>query len=81
MTKLTEFAISSTRIVDPSGRAVSELPAFARGTNGLKALYRAMVLTRAFDAKAIALQRTGRNRQGAGVLMTLEQRPDHCMPF
>jgi pyruvate dehydrogenase E1 component alpha subunit len=60
MTKLAEFAISSTRIVDPSGKAVSELPVFARDANELKALYRAMVLTRTFDAKAIALQRTGR---------------------
>ena len=60
MTKVAEFTIASTCIIDPSGKAVSELPAFARDANELKSLYRAMVLTRAFDAKAIALQRTGR---------------------
>ena len=60
MTKIAEFEVSSTGIIDPSGKPVSELPPFARDANELKSLYRAMVLTRAFDAKAIALQRTGR---------------------
>ncbi|HEY4773682.1 MAG TPA: thiamine pyrophosphate-dependent enzyme, partial [Xanthobacteraceae bacterium] len=36
------------------------LPDFAREPDELLALYRAMVLTRSFDTKAIALQRTGR---------------------
>ncbi len=39
---------------------VADLPAFANDPAQLIRLYRAMVLTRAFDAKAIALQRTGR---------------------
>ncbi|MCH8147715.1 MAG: hypothetical protein IH987_06920, partial [Planctomycetes bacterium] len=42
------------------GRAVRPLPDFAREAGDLVPLYRAMVLTRRFDAKAIALQRTGR---------------------
>jgi pyruvate dehydrogenase E1 component alpha subunit len=44
----------------PSGEVSGILPAFAKDEATLVSLYRAMVLTRAFDAKAIALQRTGR---------------------
>ena len=54
------FEICYSRFLDPDGRAVRELPGFANDPEELIALYRAMVLTRAFDAKAIALQRTGR---------------------
>jgi 2-oxoisovalerate dehydrogenase E1 component alpha subunit len=36
-----------------------ELPSFARDTSELVALYRAMVLNRTFDKRAIDLQRTG----------------------
>lgn len=46
--------------IDADGRVMRPLPAFARDTKQVMALYRAMVLTRAFDAKAVALQRTGR---------------------
>lgn len=54
------FTIKSTRCLAPTGEAVGPLPTFARDANELAALYRGMVLTRTFDAKAIALQRTGR---------------------
>jgi 2-oxoisovalerate dehydrogenase E1 component alpha subunit len=54
------FDIGYTRFVDPDGRILRELPAFARDRTLLIPMYRAMTLTRAFDAKAIALQRTGR---------------------
>jgi len=60
MTTIAESAISSTRFLDPTGAAIAPLPDFARDPAALVALYRGMVLTRAFDAKAIALQRTGR---------------------
>ncbi len=60
VTKVCEFEIHYTRFLDPDGNAISSLPLFAEDTNSLKALYRWVVLTRAFDAKAIALQRTGR---------------------
>jgi pyruvate dehydrogenase E1 component alpha subunit len=46
--------------LDADGRAVAALPGFASDVGELTALYRAMVLTRVFDTKAIALQRTGR---------------------
>lgn len=48
------------RFIEHDGAVVAELPAFARQPTELVALYRAMVLTRTFDAKAINLQRTGR---------------------
>jgi 2-oxoisovalerate dehydrogenase E1 component subunit alpha len=60
MTKVAEFAIEHSQFLDPSGRATGRLPEFARDPAALVPLYRAMVLTRRFDAKAIALQRTGR---------------------
>lgn len=60
MTTVARFTVDYTRFLDPSGKAVAELPAFARDPGRLVALYRAMVLTRAFDARAVALQRTGR---------------------
>jgi 2-oxoisovalerate dehydrogenase E1 component subunit alpha len=49
-----------TRVLDTEGKLVSQLPEFARDAQELVRLYRAMVLTRTFDTKAIALQRTGR---------------------
>jgi 2-oxoisovalerate dehydrogenase E1 component alpha subunit len=60
MTKVAEFTIEHSQFLDPAGRAVSPLPEFAQDPAALVSLYRAMVLTRRFDAKAIALQRTGR---------------------
>jgi pyruvate dehydrogenase E1 component alpha subunit len=60
MSTIATFTIDWTRLLDPDGKIVAPLPAFARDENELAALYRAMVLTRTFDAKAVALQRTGR---------------------
>lgn len=53
------FQIFHSRYLDPAGVAVRPLPAFAQEPERLEALYRAMVLTRTFDARAVALQRTG----------------------
>jgi len=60
MTKVASFEIHYSQFLDAAGAAVAELPAFARDPEALIPLYRAMVLTRRFDAKAVALQRTGR---------------------
>ena len=60
MTEVATFKIKYTRLLDPAGQSVQTLPAFARQREEMVAMYRAMLLTRAFDAKAIALQRTGR---------------------
>ena len=48
------------RVLDPDGNVVSAMPEFARDLREVDKLYRALVLTRTFDTKAIALQRTGR---------------------
>jgi pyruvate dehydrogenase E1 component alpha subunit len=60
MSTVASFAINYTRFVDPSGQPAGALPALAHEPERLIELYRSMVLTRRFDAKAIALQRTGR---------------------
>lgn len=60
MATVAKFAIENIQFLSPAGEIVEPLPTFARKPDKLVALYRAMVLTRTFDAKAIALQRTGR---------------------
>ena len=59
MSVVARFEIHHTQFLDPHGNAVAPLPAFARAPGALVELYRWMVLMRAYDAKAIALQRTG----------------------
>jgi pyruvate dehydrogenase E1 component alpha subunit len=49
-----------TAFIDAQGRAGAALPDFARDPSTLIPLYQAMVFVRAFDEKAVALQRTGR---------------------
>jgi pyruvate dehydrogenase E1 component alpha subunit len=60
MTRVASFTIECTRFLDPQGRKTQALPDFAQDPQALIELYSAMVLTRTFDAKAVALQRTGR---------------------
>ncbi|KUJ77194.1 pyruvate dehydrogenase (acetyl-transferring) E1 component subunit alpha [Ruegeria profundi] len=48
------------RFLTPEGEVVGDLPDFAHDRDCLVSMYRAMMLTRTFDTKAIALQRTGR---------------------
>jgi pyruvate dehydrogenase E1 component alpha subunit len=52
--------VAYTRFLDPDGSVCAPLPPFGRQADDLIILYRDMVLTRVFDAKAVALQRTGR---------------------
>jgi 2-oxoisovalerate dehydrogenase E1 component alpha subunit len=59
-TAVARFEVRYSRFLDPKGNPVRPLPEFARDHAELVALYRAMVLARRFDAKAVALQRTGR---------------------
>ncbi len=49
-----------TRYLDPNGQPLAALPAWVDDPALLVRLYRQMVLTRLFDQKAVALQRTGR---------------------
>jgi pyruvate dehydrogenase E1 component alpha subunit len=54
------FDIECSAFLAADGSIVADLPDFARDVATLKTLYRAMVRARTFDARAVALQRTGR---------------------
>jgi pyruvate dehydrogenase E1 component alpha subunit len=56
---VARFEIPYTQYLDAQGRALAPLPEFARDAASLVPDYRAMVLMRALDAKAVAMQRTG----------------------
>ncbi|WP_061290709.1 pyruvate dehydrogenase (acetyl-transferring) E1 component subunit alpha [Azotobacter vinelandii] len=79
-----------TRYLAPDGRPLAELPAWADDFNLLTRLYRQMVLTRLFDQKAVALQRTGRigtyaptlGQEAIGVAIgSLMQAEDVLVPY
>ena len=55
-----DSAFSLARVLDKEGGIVGAMPDFARDPANVLQLYRTLVLTRAFDTKAVALQRTGR---------------------
>lgn len=59
MTTVAQFDVEFTRILDEAGELVGSVPDSLSDPQSLVPLYRLMVLTRAFDAKAISLQRTG----------------------
>src|SRR5690348_11312589 len=61
MTKIVaEFSIPYFQYLNSESKVVDTLPEFAKNFDHLKKLYKHMVLTRTFDTKAIALQRTGK---------------------
>jgi pyruvate dehydrogenase E1 component alpha subunit len=60
MSTVASFSVERVGFIDASGAACAPLPDAARDADSVRALYRAMVLTRAFDARAVSLQRTGR---------------------
>ena len=57
---IARFEVRRRSYLAPDGTVLRPLPSFASDTGVLLALYRGMVLTRAFDLKAVSLQRTGR---------------------
>lgn len=57
---VARFTVSYRRYLAPDGSVHRTPPPFATDTDFLISLYRAMVLVRMFDLKAVALQRTGR---------------------
>jgi 2-oxoisovalerate dehydrogenase E1 component alpha subunit len=87
MAAIAQFTIGFERYLAPSGEAVAPLPAFAERPDELVSLYRAMVLARTFDAKAIALQRTGRlgtyasalGQEAVAVGVAAAMRPDDVL--
>lgn len=58
-TCVARFEVRYTRFLDADGNPAAPLPGDVADPAAAVPLYRHMVLTRAFDAKAIALQRTG----------------------
>lgn len=60
MTTVARFEVPFIQFLNEQGKTTSSLPDFIKDAEQLQALYRIMVLTRAFDKKAIALQRTGK---------------------
>lgn len=68
MTRVATFEVCYTQYLDSAGQLVQNLPAFAENTETLIRLYRVMALMRLFDAKAIALQRTGKMGTYASIL-------------
>jgi pyruvate dehydrogenase E1 component alpha subunit len=59
-TRAAKFEVLYTQILGADGKLRGPLPPFATDTDELRALYKEMLLLRAFDRKAVALQRTGR---------------------
>ena len=60
MTRVAQFEIHHSACLGPDGKPVQALPQWSLDREILIELYRHMVLTRHFDSKAVALQRTGR---------------------
>jgi pyruvate dehydrogenase E1 component alpha subunit len=55
-----QFEIGYEQFINEHGKAAKKLPKFAEKPAELIEMYRVMTLTRVFDARAIALQRTGK---------------------
>ena len=82
--------VPHSRFLAPDGQPVTGLPPWADDFNLLTRLYRQMVLTRLFDRKAVALQRTGRigtyaptlGQEAIGVAIgSLMRREDVLVPY
>lgn len=57
---IERFEVPYYQYLNEHGQITEEFPPFAKKIDELKTLYRLMVLVRMIDAKAIALQRTGK---------------------
>lgn len=57
---IAQFEIPYLRYLNPQGDIEQPVPAWVQDPKALTQLYRMMLLTRLFDKKAIALQRTGK---------------------
>jgi len=84
MQSIAQFTINYWQYLNAEGQAVAELPAFTQDSERIISLYRAMSLTRLFDQKAIALQRTGQlgtyasplGQEAIGVAIGSAMRPE-----
>lgn len=68
MHSVARFEITYSQFLDEHGRPTQPLPPFAKDTDQLVDLYRWMTLMRTYDAKAVALQRTGQLGTYASIL-------------
>ena len=84
---VASFEIHYHQYLDHQGNAVCRLPAFAANTERLVEFYRAMLLNRLFDRKAIAMQRTGQlgtyastlGQEAIGAAIGSAMRPDDVL--
>ncbi len=61
MTTVASFSVEYIQYLSPNGTLTGEtIPPIAKDFETIKSLYKTMVMTRVFDAKAISLQRTGK---------------------
>jgi len=58
--RVRHFQVRCECFLDADGTVHGDLPTFARDRSEVVGLYEAMLVTRSFDEKAVALQRTGR---------------------
>ncbi|MEE4638670.1 MAG: pyruvate dehydrogenase (acetyl-transferring) E1 component subunit alpha [Wenzhouxiangella sp.] len=82
------FKVDHFQFLDPDGKLIEnqQVPALAQDFERLTRLYRQMVLTRIFDKKAIALQRTGKlgtyasclGHEAAHIAIGSAMRPEDC---
>lgn len=87
MHEVASFAVEHSVCLKEDGSPAAPLPAFAEDRAALSGLYRAMVLTRTFDARAVALQRTGRlgtfasslGQEAVGVGIGAAMRPEDVL--
>ena len=85
--EVATFRIERVGFIGADGKVCTPLPAFASDHAMLCELYRAMVLTRTFDARAVALQRTGRlgtfasslGQEAVGVGVASAMHPDDVL--
>lgn len=84
---LVGFQVDYLQFIDEAGVPTQPVPALAEDAEHMKALYRAMVINRAFDQKAVALQRTGQlgtyaatlGQEAAGVGLGAAMRDDDVL--
>src|SRR5262249_56832718 len=57
---MARFEVHRRAYLAPDGAILRDLPDFGTDQNLIVAMYRGMALARAFDLKAVSLQRTGR---------------------
>src|SRR5882724_11747463 len=58
--KVAEFSIPFVQYLDAAGNSTASLPTCANNRAELVKMYRTMALARAFDVKAVNLQRIGK---------------------